>query len=79
MATEAEIQEALNGVTACLNTLGDVDWAAYAVSGPGMAEIVSKANQVAAMSGMSITLVAAMLAPIGDLADALDQAMRAGT
>ena len=74
MASADDIQAAVNTVTGCLNLLGDVDWAAYALEGPGMERAVAIAQSLTAQAGMTITLVAAVLDPIGGLAAALDQA-----
>lgn len=78
MPTSEEIQAALNAMTTALNVLGDVDWNLYATDGPGMHAPVLVATQLCAHSGMCDALIASIIEPVGVMAAALDQAVKAG-
>lgn len=76
MATEDEIQAAVNAVTTGLALLGDVNWSAYCTDGPGMHAAVLVAQSLAAQAGMIQTVMCVVLDPLGVLAFTLDEAMK---
>lgn len=74
MATPSEIDAAVNGITDCLNLLGDVDWNAYSVEGPGLNQAATICRGLIAQAGMAITVASAIVEPIQVFVAAIEEA-----
>lgn len=72
MASADEIQACVNQITVSLNVLGDVDWNAYTVEGPGMNEACNIARSLIVQTQMMTTVASAIIEPVQVFAAAIE-------